>query len=250
MVSLETFMDELADAGILAEGYYLSDIALAGMPCGLASVGCVDDESDTHLLAGGSSTFEEYERTSSYFKDNNQIATYHQGKVYALGYSPSEPGKMYLRATAVEMDHVWDGGTVTKEPACEEEGVRTFTCSQCGMTKTEPIAPTGNHVWDGGKVTRQATATTDGEKLFTCTACGKTRTEVIPATGTNPDKQSTTGGGTQTKSTSTTSASTTRKTLPKTADPCASWPVAPLLLAAAATLVVAAGLREKGKAAR
>ncbi|MDO4404244.1 MAG: hypothetical protein Q4C09_04320 [Atopobiaceae bacterium] len=72
---------------------------------------------------------------------------------------------------------------------------------------------------------------------------------VIPATGTNPDKQSTTGGGTQTKSTSTTSASTTRKTLPKTADPCASWPVAPLLLAAAATLVVAAGLREKGKAA-
>ena len=35
--------------------------------------------------------------------------------------------------------HVWDGGAVTKEPTKEEEGVKTYTCTVCGETKTESI---------------------------------------------------------------------------------------------------------------
>ena len=36
-------------------------------------------------------------------------------------------------------DHKWDEGKVTKEPTETEEGVKTYTCSICGETKTEAI---------------------------------------------------------------------------------------------------------------
>ena len=40
----------------------------------------------------------------------------------------------------VTADHNWDNGKVTKQPTKTTEGVKTFTCSVCGATKTEPIA--------------------------------------------------------------------------------------------------------------
>ena len=36
-------------------------------------------------------------------------------------------------------DHTWDEGEVTKEPSVDEEGEKTFTCTICKGTKTEPI---------------------------------------------------------------------------------------------------------------
>ena len=39
------------------------------------------------------------------------------------------------------------------------------------------------HEWDEGKVTTPATCTTEGVKTFTCTKCGETKTEAIPALG-------------------------------------------------------------------
>ena len=36
-------------------------------------------------------------------------------------------------------DHKWDAGKVTKEPTETAEGVKTYTCSFCGKTKTEAI---------------------------------------------------------------------------------------------------------------
>ena len=36
-------------------------------------------------------------------------------------------------------DHSWDGGIITKQPTEQEEGIVTYTCTQCGTTKTEPI---------------------------------------------------------------------------------------------------------------
>ncbi len=39
------------------------------------------------------------------------------------------------------------------------------------------------HAWDEGKVTKEPTETETGVKTFTCTRCGETKTEVIPATG-------------------------------------------------------------------
>ena len=42
--------------------------------------------------------------------------------------------------------HTWDSGTVTTAPTCTKAGERTYTCTECGATKTEPIPATG-HRW-------------------------------------------------------------------------------------------------------
>ena len=81
--------------------------------------------------------------------------------------------------------HTWDNGTVTTEPTETAPGVRTYTCTVCGATRTETIPATGahTHVWDNGTVTIAPTETTPGVRTYTCTVCGQTRTETIPATG-------------------------------------------------------------------
>ena len=42
--------------------------------------------------------------------------------------------------------HTWNSGTVTTAPTCTKAGERTYTCTECGATKTEPIDATG-HSW-------------------------------------------------------------------------------------------------------
>ena len=119
------------------------------------------------------------------------------------------------------LGHSWDNGKVTKQPTETETGVKAFTCTRCGETKTEVIpalshehsykavvtAPTCTargytthtcacgdsyvdtyvdalgHAWDNGKVTKEPTETETGVKTFTCTRCGETKTEVILTTG-------------------------------------------------------------------
>ena len=71
--------------------------------------------------------------------------------------------------------------TITKQPTCTGNGIRTYNCS-CGDSYTESIAATG-HTWNSGNVTKEATCTESGGKTYTCTKCGQTRTETIPATG-------------------------------------------------------------------
>ncbi len=74
--------------------------------------------------------------------------------------------------------HNWDSGEVVIMATCEEDGVKTCTCTTCGETKTETIAATG-HSWDKGTVSKESTATEQGEKTYTCTVCGETKTEAI-----------------------------------------------------------------------
>ena len=42
--------------------------------------------------------------------------------------------------------HTWDSGTVTTAPTCTKAGKKTYSCTKCGATKTEPIDATG-HSW-------------------------------------------------------------------------------------------------------
>ena len=46
--------------------------------------------------------------------------------------------------------HVWDEGTVTVAPTETTPGVRTYTCTVCGQTRTEIIPATGSAVCPGG----------------------------------------------------------------------------------------------------
>jgi len=45
--------------------------------------------------------------------------------------------------TADKAEHIWDEGQITTKATQEAEGVKTFTCTTCGQTKTEAVAFTG-----------------------------------------------------------------------------------------------------------
>ena len=106
-------------------------------------------------------------------------------------------------------DHSWDNGVITKQPTETSTGVKTFTCTVCGATKTatleklEHVHKAGStwehtsthhyhlcscgqtmdvaaHVWNNGVETTPATTTSTGVKTYTCTICNATRTETIP----------------------------------------------------------------------
>ena len=71
---------------------------------------------------------------------------------------------------------------VVTAPTCTEKGYTTHTCA-CGDSYVDTYVDALGHAWDNGKVTKQPTETETGVKTFTCTRCGETRTETIPATG-------------------------------------------------------------------
>ena len=74
--------------------------------------------------------------------------------------------------------HVWDDGKVTKEPECETDGVKTYTCTECGETKTETVAKLGHeHTVFVERV--EATCTADGHITYKCSRCDSTKTELI-----------------------------------------------------------------------
>ena len=87
--------------------------------------------------------------------------------------------------------HSWDAGTVTTEPGCETEGVKTFHCSGCQETKTEAI-PAKGHTW--GELTDVAASNGGVDyKKAACSVqgCGAVKYEVAlikaqKADGKNP----------------------------------------------------------------
>ena len=82
------------------------------------------------------------------------------------------------RATAHEHSYT----AVVTAPTCTEKGYTTHTCA-CGDSYVDTYVDALGHAWDNGKVTKEPTETETGVKTFTCTRCGETKTETIPATG-------------------------------------------------------------------
>ena len=79
--------------------------------------------------------------------------------------------------------HRWDDGHITQPATCEKAGVKTYTCSICGKTKTEKKAAIG-HTYPGKWTVRKAaTCGRDGEEYRVCNSCGKEATRKIAATG-------------------------------------------------------------------
>ncbi|WP_270742171.1 transglutaminase domain-containing protein [Holdemanella biformis] len=117
-------------------------------------------------------------------------------------------------------NHDWDEGVITTEPTCTTKGVKTYTCKDCKITKTEVIKALGHdyskewtidkkatctesgskshhctrcdskkdvtsiskkeHEWDNGTVTKESTNKETGIKTYKCKNCNDTKTEVIP----------------------------------------------------------------------
>lgn len=110
----------------------------------------------------------------------------------SISYQPGDIGnfneeeinfEVVAGGVTVICNHAWDEGVVTTEPTCTEDGIKTYTCSLCGETRTESVPATG-HTSDEGVVTTEPTCTEAGVKTYTCTVCGQVlKTESIPATG-------------------------------------------------------------------
>ena len=114
-----------------------------------------------------------------------------------------------------EAEHVWNEGVITTQPTETTEGVKTYTCTVCGNTKTATIGKLDHehtfdterwehdaenhwhpatcahtdekkdlaaHKWNDGVITKPADYGVEGEKTFTCTTCKATRVESVPAT--------------------------------------------------------------------
>lgn len=78
--------------------------------------------------------------------------------------------------------HIWDDGVVTVEPGDDTDGVRTYTCTVCGETKTK-IIPSLNHKHAYTAVVTEPTCTEDGYTTYTC-SCGDSYTDdIVAATG-------------------------------------------------------------------
>ena len=78
----------------------------------------------------------------------------------------------------------YDNGVITTAPQCTKSGIKTYTCTICGKTKTESIPATGLHTYDC--VTTNLPICTDcGIKTYTCTVCGSSYTESVDALGHN-----------------------------------------------------------------
>lgn len=129
-----------------------------------------------------------------------------------------ETRALYRYATAPSGTHSWDNGVITTTVSCTEDGVKTFTCTACGETRTEILVSKGHqyqkttvapsctaegyikyvctvcghtyndnvvspkgHTWDNGVVSTQPGPGTVGVRTFTCSVCGATRTETIAA---------------------------------------------------------------------
>ena len=74
-------------------------------------------------------------------------------------------------------EHVWDGGVETQAPTCTEAGEMTYTCSACGETRVETIAPKGHSY----KVTVSYNSDyTEVTYTYTCSACSDSYSETFP----------------------------------------------------------------------
>ena len=83
--------------------------ALAGLPDGVAIIGngmnedgTYDVGQDTYILRNDATQAVKYERTSSYHRAFDPMATYYNGCLYVAGYNATEPDAMYFRSTKLD----------------------------------------------------------------------------------------------------------------------------------------------------
>lgn len=150
----------------------------------------------------GYGTFDVYINNKLVADDVTDYCEYHpQGTTYQIKDIKTVEGKCYHGITegsasgtvgtekvkialAFASSHRWDAGTVTTQPTCEKNGVRTYKCNACWTTKTESISKT-DHKWIYADIVFEAECLKDGTCYYTCEYCKREKIETVPATGHN-----------------------------------------------------------------
>ena len=112
-------------------------------------------------------------------------------------------GSYQLSYRQIACNHSFNSGVTTTQPTCLEEGMKTFTCQDCGHYYLEVVDPLGHSFQNSkctrcgdfapgycehsytSKVTTPASCTTHGVRTYTCRLCGDSYTETIAAGGHN-----------------------------------------------------------------
>ena len=68
----------------------------------------------------------------------------------------------------------WDSGVITREPTCSSVGVKTYTCKECGKTRTMDIPMTEHDFRESFTVDSEPTADSVGYKSRHCNNCSVT----------------------------------------------------------------------------
>lgn len=83
----------------------------------------------------------------------------------------------YIIAKTTE--HSYNDGEITTAATCTATGVKTFTCTVCGETKTQEIEALG-HDFHGEETIEAATCVKTGTKLVQCTRCDTLEETELP----------------------------------------------------------------------
>ena len=101
-----------------------------------------------------------------------------------------------------KLAHEYDGGNITLEPTCIQEGIKTFHCRNCDDFYTEPVAKTAHSYI---ATVKQPTCLEQGYTTYTCSGCGDSYTaqptplaehtpQEIPAVAATCTKEGSTAG--------------------------------------------------------
>ena len=114
---------------------------------------------------------------------DSSIATYSDGKISGVKEGTTTLTASLYGLTITDMptitvhecDNHWNDGEITTAPTCIKEGVKTFTCTICGDTKTETISKAADkHLHSEIRDKKDATCKDEGYTGDTyCTDCGK-----------------------------------------------------------------------------
>ena len=87
-------------------------------------------------------------------------------------------GELIKKGSATEKtDHNWKV-TSEEKATCEKDGSKTFTCTECGETKTETTPKTG-HKFSNWKTVKAQSIYSGAVQERTCNSCGKKETRIV-----------------------------------------------------------------------
>ena len=114
---------------------------------------------------------------SQYVVKNKTFADCEQGGYTGDTYC-TDCGELIKKGSATEKtDHNWKV-TSEEKATCEKDGSKTFTCTECGETKTETTPKTG-HKFSNWKTVKAQSIYSGAVQERTCNSCSKKETRIV-----------------------------------------------------------------------